>query len=452
MIEVMSSYQLRETIVDILLRMEKDGAYSHILIGHELQSGKVNPKDEGLLTEIVYGTFQRKLTLDYYLEAFVDAPHKVKPWVRMLLRMSVYQMVYLDKVPDHAIIHEAVEIAKHRGHKGIASLVNGVLRSVQRKGVPETATITDPAKRLSIETSHPEWLVKRWLEMYGEQITREMCEANVTRKPLSIRVQPLKISRDEVIRLLQEQGMEVRPSAFSDQGIIVDQGNIVKTRLFKDGYVTIQDQSSMLVAEMLDVKPGMEVLDACSAPGGKATHIAEKMQNEGILHAYDLHEKKAKQIDTKAANLDLTIIVTNEADARRLQALHEPESFDRILIDAPCSGLGVIRGKPEIKYNKTAADIERMVQIQLDILQHVAPLLKQDGILMYSTCTVDQTENENVAGAFLAAQTDYEMDDSFFPALPAVLQDSPGETAVGLQIFPQTCQTDGFFLTRFRKK
>ncbi|MGY0692338.1 16S rRNA (cytosine(967)-C(5))-methyltransferase RsmB [Virgibacillus sp. FSP13] len=446
------SNDLRATIVDILVRMEKDGAYSHLLINHELKTGKINPKDEGLLTEIVYGTFQRKLTLDFYLEAFVDSKKKVAPWVRMLLRMSVYQMVFLDKIPDHAIIHEAVEIAKQKGHKGIASFVNGVLRSMQRNGVPETKTIKDTAVRLSIETSHPVWLVKRWLTMYGEQITKEMCEANIVRKPLAVRVQPLKISRQEVIRILREQGMEVRTSDFSNQGIIIDKGNILKTDLFNNGYITIQDQSSMLVAEMLDVEPGMKILDACSAPGGKATHIAEKMQNHGTLHAYDLHLKKAKMIEKKALDLNLSNIIADQADARKLQAVHEKESFDRILVDAPCSGLGVIRGKPEIKYNKSETDIGRLAQIQSDILQHVAPLLKKGGLLIYSTCTVDQEENDGVVKAFLQQQTDYKIDQAFFEGLPSDLNQSPGKTDYGLQIFPQTFQTDGFFLTRFRKK
>ncbi len=448
----MSNYRLRKTILDILERMEKDGAYSHLLIDYELKTGKIKAKDEGLLTEIVYGTFQRKLTLDYYLDAFIESRKKIAPWVRMLLRMSVYQMVFLDKVPDHAIIHEAVEIAKTKGNKGIASLVNGVLRSIQRKGVPDTGNIKNSAERIAIETSHPEWLVNRWIAMYGEQITREMCEANVTRKALSVRVQPLKISRQEVIRLLTAQGLEVRPSVFSSQGIVIDKGNVLKTDLFKEGIVTIQDQSSMLVAEMLAIKPGMEVLDACSAPGGKATHIAEKMQNKGMLYAYDLHAKKAKLISQKARDLDLTIIVANEADARKLQELHEIESFDRILADAPCSGLGVIRGKPEIKYNKNATDIKRLAEIQLEILLHVAPLLKKDGLLIYSTCTVEQTENEGVVKSFLQQQPDFIIDQRFFTELPAGFEHSPGRTENGLQIFPQTFQTDGFFLTRFRKK
>ncbi|SEQ59932.1 16S rRNA (cytosine967-C5)-methyltransferase [Virgibacillus subterraneus] len=447
----MSNYQVRKAIVDLLLRIEQDSGYSHLLINNEIKSRKIEPKDESLLTEIVYGTIQRKLTLDYYLAAFIDKKKKIQPWVRMVLRMSVYQMTFLNKVPDHAVIHEAVEIAKTRGHKGIASFVNGVLRSVQRKGVPDTSTIESTSKRISIETSHPEWLVERWISMYGNDITRDMCQANLKRKALTVRVQPLKISRQKALDELDKLGFETRESEFSSQGIIIDKGNILKTALFSEGYLTIQDQTSMLVAEMLHPKPGMDVLDACSAPGGKVTHIAEKMENKGSIDAYDLHAKKTKLIEDKAAVLDLTIIDAKQGDARKLQEKHAKESFDRILVDAPCSGLGVIRGKPDIKYNKQEKDIYQLSEIQSDILEHIAPLLKKGGLLIYSTCTVDKKENEDVVEAFLEKNSDFILDTSLFEDLPAMITGSPGITEMGLQIYPQTFYTDGFFLTRLTK-
>ncbi|MEN2766499.1 16S rRNA (cytosine(967)-C(5))-methyltransferase RsmB [Ornithinibacillus xuwenensis] len=444
----MSKYLLRNTIIDLLLRIDQDSGYSHLLISHEIKSKNISAKDEGLLTEIVYGTIQRKLTLDYFIDHFINANKKMDSWVRMLLRMSIYQMVYLDKVPDHAIIHEAVEIAKYRGHKGISSLVNAILRNVQRNGVPDTALISDEVRRLSIETSHPEWLVKRWINCYGFETTKEMCEANLHHKPISIRVQPMKMSREDAINHLINEGFEVSKSFFSEQGIIIEKGNILRSSLFSEGLVTIQDQSSMLVGEMLDVKPGYKVLDACSAPGGKATHIAEKMENEGVIHAHDLHEKKIKLINKKAKELSLSIIDAKAADARGLKDLYEPETFDRILIDAPCSGLGVMRGKPDIKYNKKSEDIERLAVIQKDILASVSTLLKQNGLLIYSTCTVDPAENEEVVEEFLKSHRNYSVDTDFFEELPDCLKNSKGITDFGLQLYPQTYHTDGFFLTR----
>src|SRR5690625_3368738 len=322
----MSKHQLRRTILDLLIRIEEDSGYSHLLIKHEIETRNIPRKDEGLLTEIVYGTTERKLTLDYYLEPFIKTSKKLVRWVRMLLRMSVYQMVYLDKVPDHAVINEAVEIAKQRGHQGIGSFVNGVLRNIQRKGVRDTAEITDPIERLSIETSHPKWLVERWINNYGFDVAEAICKENLNRQPMSVRIQSCRISREEAMDQLRDQGFEVRPSNFSNQGIIIDQGNVLYTELFQKGYLTIQDQSSMLVGEMLDVKPGMTVLDTCSAPGGKVTHIAEKMEDIGKIHAYDLHKKKINLINEKASTLKLSIIDANHGDARHLGTLLRKES------------------------------------------------------------------------------------------------------------------------------
>lgn len=448
----MANKSLRNTILDTLMRIENDQGYSHLLINHALKTGSLQTQDEGLFTEIVYGTIQRKLTLDYYLTSFIKNQKKLDSWVKSLLRMSLYQMVYLDRIPDHAVIHEAVEIAKLRGHKGIASFVNGVLRAVQRKGVPDLSAIADDAKRISIATSHPRWLVDRWINQYGKEITEEMCQANLDNKSLSIRIQPLKISRDVAVKQLEQEGFIVRPSLFSPQGIIIETGNILKSKLFQKGFITIQDQTSMLVGEILKLKPGLKVLDACSAPGGKVTHIAEKMKNQGHIHAHDLHAKKVKLIQNKAKQLDLSIIDSSAADARKLRNHYAEETFDRILIDAPCSGLGVIRGKPEIKYQKQESDIVRLAEIQLDILNQVSPLLKKDGLMVYSTCTVDQQENEQVVQQFCEQQSMIEVDHAFFTELPLELQATHGVSSYGLQIFPQTFQTDGFFLTRFKRK
>jgi len=446
-----AKYVLRNTMLDLLLRIEQGSGYSHLLIDHEIKKKQLSEKDKGLLTEVVYGTIQRKLTLDYYLNNFIKTNKKQKPWVQMLLRMSIYQMVFLDKVPAHAVIHEAVEITKQRGHKGVASFVNGVLRNVQRQGVPETSSIKDPIKRLSIETSHPEWMIKKWIEDYGLKTTKDMCRENMERKQVSVRIQPLKISREAAVKQLNVEGFDVEPSSISKQGLIIKKGNIVNSRLFQEGYLTIQDQSSMLVGEMLDARPGMSVLDACSAPGGKTTHLAEKMENKGVVKAHDLHKKKINLVNEKSSQLSLSIIDASQADARVLNTVYDQESFDRILIDAPCSGLGVLKGKPDIKFTKQADDIYQLAKIQLDILKSVAPLLKIGGLLIYSTCTVNHEENESVIQSFLKQHPNYEVDKAFFDTLPDNLKNSLGETENGLQLFPQTLQTDGFFLTRLRK-
>lgn len=446
-----SKYQLRETILKLLERIEGSG-YSHIVIDQEIKKQQFSLKDQALLTEVVYGTMQRKLTFDYYMDAYIHKGKKIAPWVRILLSMSIYQMFFLDKVPAHAIIHEAVEIAKKRSHKGTTSFVNGVLRSIQRKGIPDTKNLKPLKKKIAVETSTPEWIVSRWLSMYGEQITIEMCEANLLRKQISVRVQSVKITRDAAIEQLQNEAVKTVKSRFSSDGLVVLEGNVLKSTLFHDGYLTVQDQSSMLVGEMLQLNDDMHVLDCCSAPGGKTTHIAEKMNNTGKIDAYDIQKNKIKRLREKAKILDLTRIDAEQGDARKLQEKHETKSFDRVLVDAPCSGLGVIRSKPDIKYQKEEADIERLANIQKDILHSVSKLVKQDGYLIYSTCTVDKEENESVVKAFLNEHPDYEVDDTFFSELPQFLQDGPGLTEWGIQIFPQTYGTDGFFLTRLNRK
>ncbi|MFS0561257.1 16S rRNA (cytosine(967)-C(5))-methyltransferase RsmB [Terribacillus sp. 179-K 1B1 HS] len=446
----MKKYELRDTAVTLLTRIGDQGGYSHLLLDQAIRKKDFDSRDTALLTEIVYGTLSYKLTLEHFLGRFVSK--KLETWAKWLLLSAFYQMYALDRVPDHAVIHESVEIAKQRGHKGIASLVNAVLRNVQRKGFPNLDEIKDPAERIALETSHPRWLVERWISQYGEKTAREMCAVNQVEKPISVRVQPLLTTREKAMEELEAQGFTVRPSVIDTQGIIIEKGNVLKSDLFLSNQVTVQDQTSMLAGRMVDAKAGMTVLDACSAPGGKTTHIAETMDNQGKLYAYDLHAKKAKQVQQKAEKLKLTIIDANQADARKLQEKHERESFDRILLDAPCSGLGVLRGKPDIKYHKSAQDVLSLASIQADLLEEVAPLLKIGGKLVYSTCTVDQTENEQVVRAFLKQHPEFEVDPDFRSDLPPAIHDAPGLTDAGLQIFPQDFNTDGFFLVRLVRK
>lgn len=448
----MAKYVLRETALTLLTRIGEQGGFSHVLLDREINKQELSRQDGGLLTEIVYGTLQRRDLINYQIQPFIAKQKKIKPWVKWLLYMSVYQMEFLERVPDHAVLHEAVEISKKRGHKGISSFVNGVLRNVQRKGLRSTEEIQDPIEQLSVETSHPKWLVERWVQQYGMVVTQDMCEANNHHLPMSVRIQPLHISREEAMATLRKDDFKVEESFFSPQGFIVIEGQILKHPLFTEGKLTVQDQSSMLVAEMMDLEPEHSVLDACSAPGGKTTHIAEKMKDKGQVIAYDLHDKKAKLVTKKAEQLKLTSITAAQADSRKLQEIHDHEVFDRILLDAPCSGLGVLRGKPDIKYHKKKEDIYSLRSIQDDLLDHVAPLLKSGGKMVYSTCTVDRHENEEAVRHFLEDHPEFELDPTFEDDLPDALKHSIGKSEYGLQLFPHEWDTDGFFLVRLVKK
>ncbi|MGF6951178.1 16S rRNA (cytosine967-C5)-methyltransferase [Neobacillus sp. B4I6] len=441
---------VRAIAMDSLVAIEKNQSYSNLLLNNTIEKHELSPKDVGLLTELTYGTLQRRMALDYYLEPFVKDNKKLANWVHHLLRLTLYQMIYLDRIPDRAAIYEAVEIAKSRGHKGIASLVNGVLRSIQREGLPSMEEITDPNKRLSLETSHPEWLITRWVNQFGYEKTKEMCEVNLTAPLQTARVNLTKISRDECVAILEEDGFQIEKSPIIPEAIRSLKGNLASTIAFKYGMFTIQDESSMLAAYALGAKQNEFILDACAAPGGKSTHIAEKMDNTGEVVSVDLHQHKVRLINDNAKRLGLENIKTSVSDSRQIQEKFNKESFDRILLDAPCSGLGVMRRKPDMKYTKTEKDIERLSTIQQDLLMSVSPLLKKDGILVYSTCTVDKEENEYTVKTFLKNNPEFEGDLSFKNRMPEAIQ--PLITGFDVQIFPQDLGSDGFYIAVLRKK
>lgn len=437
---------VREIALDMLLSIEKQQAYSNLLLNQMIQKHKITGPDVGLLTEIVYGTLQRKLTLEYYLQPFLKK--KVETWVLSLLNLSLYQMIYLDKIPDRAVIYEAVEIAKRRGHKGIASMVNGILRSVQRQGIKSLDEITDPLERLSIETSHPIWLIKRWVKQFGFEKTEQMCHENLHAPVQTVRVNQLKATREEVMWMLENEGFQVQKSPIIPHSIRILQGNVVHSQAFKQGYITIQDESSMVVAYTLQLSSEMEVLDACAAPGGKTGHIAELLQNTGKVMALDLHKHKTQLILENTKRLGLSNVEVMQMDSRLAGEKFQHASFDRILVDAPCSGLGVLRRKPDIKYSKTEEDLYALQDIQLKILSSVAPLVKTDGLLVYSTCTVDQEENVGTVQAFLEIHEEFELHPL---QLPEALQGF-SQSESYLQIFPQDFGGDGFFIACFHKK
>ncbi|MBS4198907.1 16S rRNA (cytosine(967)-C(5))-methyltransferase RsmB [Bacillus sp. FJAT-49732] len=438
---------VREAALDVLIAIDQHQSYSNLLLNQVIKKYQITGPDTGLLTEIVYGTIQRKMTLDYYLQPFIKK--KLEQWVHILLRLSLYQMIYLDKVPDRAIIFEAVEIAKKRGHRGIVGLVNGILRSVQREGLRSLDAITDPVEKLSIETSHPLWLVRRWIDQYGFEKAKAMCEENLLAPVQTVRINETKTNREEVCSMLEVEGFSVEVSPIISESIRILKGNAANSDLYKKGYYSIQDESSMAVAYALEIAPNMAVLDACAAPGGKTGHIAELLKGTGKVTSLDLHPHKIKLIKENASRLGLNNIDALVMDSRHSGDSFQSESFDRILVDAPCSGLGVLRRKPDIKYSKTDEDIQSLREVQLRILDATASLLKKGGLLVYSTCTVDLEENFGTAAAFLELHEDFE---SHALTLPTALSHFIKEGSNTIQIFPQDFGGDGFFISCFRKK
>lgn len=448
----------REVAMIVLHNIEMQGAYSGLELNQALQSSELSRPDAGLATELVYGTIQRLNTIDHDLKSRVKGwPNKVEPWVRSLLRMSYYQLRWLTRVPAHAAVDEAVRIAKKRGHAGIGGLVNGVLRGLLREGfespLPDTLSTSE---RISLEQSHPLWLVERWIEEYGAQLTEEICTANNEHPHASARVNRLRFSRDQVMSGMTDAGMEVSTSPLANAGIIVMKaGNLVHSDWFQQGFISIQDESSMLVAAVADPKPGMIVLDCCAAPGGKTAHLAEIMNNEGKVIANDVHPHKEALIKQQAERLELTSVQTMTGDALELPERIAPQSCDVVLLDAPCSGLGVIRRKPEIKWNKSAEDITSLSILQTQLLRKVQSLVKPGGVLVYSTCTIASEENENTIRQFIKEYPEFTLDAQWPDEVLAPIRESgylPDNFAGMLQLLPHMFGSDGFFIARLRKQ
>lgn len=436
---------VRDAALSILMAIEKNQAYSNLLLHQTIEKYNIEQKDSGLLTEITYGTLQHKMTLDYYLEPFVKG--KLDDWVRQLLRLSLYQIHYLDRIPNHAAVNEAVEIAKKRSHKGTAGLVNGILRSVLRQGLRSTDKIDDPIERLSIESSHPLWLIKRWVAQFGYEQTQTMAFENNTPPTQTIRVNLSRTSVDEVMDMLEDEGIVSHKSDVLPECLHIEKGQVAKTKAFQYGFVSIQDESSMIPTHALRVEPGHRVLDMCAAPGGKSMHIAEHLQGNGTLVSVDLHPHKVKLISEQATRLGFENIETRTMDSRKLTDEYEEESFDRILVDAPCSGLGVIRRKPDIKYTKKEEDFASLQTIQLRLLDEASKLIKPDGLIVYSTCTIDETENNGTVQAFLANHPEMVLDE--LNVLPKAYHHLITQGTI--HIFPQDFNSDGFFVAAFKK-
>ncbi|CAM4465899.1 16S rRNA (cytosine(967)-C(5))-methyltransferase RsmB [Paenibacillus xylanexedens] len=442
----------RTLAVKVLSAVEQDGAYSNLELNRRLKEADLSPADAGLATELVYGTIARLNTLDYFLERYVaKGVSKLQPWVRSLLRISVYQMIYLDRIPEHAVVSEAVNLAKKLGHQGISGMVNGVLRNMIRNReelrIPEHLPV---AERISLEHSHPLWMVERWIAQYGEETAEAICRANNEPPAVSVRVNTTMTTREKLMHEMTSTGAVVEASRLSSDGILVRSGgNMALTSWYRDGLFSVQDESSMLVAEAVAPEVDQLVLDCCAAPGGKTAHMAEKMQDRGRIVANDVHAHKRQLILDQAERLGLTCIDAVTGDALDLNERYPEASFDRILLDAPCSGLGVIRRKPDVKWTKTVKDIEDIAGLQRELLDQVAPLLKPGGILVYSTCTIEPAENEDMVAGFLNRHPEYS------PAEASVWSESETVNLKvvngGIQILPQYAHSDGFFIARLTK-
>lgn len=428
----------RQLALAILEEVFLEGAYSNIAINKHLTASHLSSSDKGLVTELVYGTVARKLTLDWYLAHFIEDRDKLDSWLYIILEVSLYQILYLDKIPAHAAVNEAVEIAKKRKPHS-EKLVNAVLRRILREGVADVTTIKRKNKRYSIQYSLPVWLVKDLMEEYGEERAVKIFESLYVRNKASVRVTDLA-QKDSIKAALGAEESNLAPTA-----LVKSNGYFVGSDFFQQGLITIQDESSQLVAPTLHLQGEERVLDACAAPGGKTTHIASYLTT-GTVTALDLYDHKLDLITENAQRLGVADRVeTQKLDATKVHEVFPADSFDKILVDAPCSGIGLMRRKPDLKYKKENADFAALQEIQLKILDSVCQTLVKGGIITYSTCTIMPQENREVVRIFLENHPEFEQV-SLDHEKKDILVDG------SILITPELYQTDGFFISQFRKK
>lgn len=441
---------VRQLAAAILANVDRRQAYADVLLDQTLRTNDLNDRDRALLTELVYGALRWRGTIDARLGRQVRRSlADTDALIRNLLRVTAYQLFFLDRIPDYAAVNEAVEVAKRlRGAKS-AGFVNGVLRNLLRQE-DSVGQSTDPvAAHQEEEFSHPRWLIERWIDQFGPDQASALMHANNQRAPLVLRANRLKGSRDRLRERLCEAGVVARPSRWAPDGIVVESaGSVEKLPGYDEGLFQIQGESAQLIAHLLAPEPGERILDACAAPGGKSCYIAELMNDSGAVIALDQSARGVERIRANAARLGLRAIETAQADVTQAlpDALFEP--YDRILVDAPCSGLGTLRAHPEIKWRRQPADIARLSRLQEKILRRVAGYLKLGGTLVYSTCTLTQEENDRTVEAFLARHKEFELDDA------ARYLPEPARQMVRGQYFqalPQRDNTDGFFAARLRK-
>lgn len=441
---------VREQIVDLLIEVERDKSYAQLSLKKALVD--LDIRDKALATEVFYGTLKYGIQIDYWLNQYSKTPvKKMKPLIRNLLRMSVYQMLHLDKIPVSAVINEAVKIAKKRKFQGLSGFVNGLLRQIDR----ERENLSFPSEKeglsyaLSIQYSIPEWIMEMWLKRYDKETVQKIGEALNKRAEVCGRINTLKGSKEELIEILEKEQVKVEEGHLLEEAFYLKKvDNLQNLDSFKAGAWTVQDESAMLVAHVMAPQKGEHILDMCSAPGGKSMHMATLMENEGEIIACDVHGHKLELIEKNAKRLGIKIIKPTLQDG---MVLNEDfvGKFDKVLLDAPCSGLGIMKRKPDIRLHKTEEDLKEIVAIQKALLKNAVSYLKPNGRLVYSTCTISYEENEKMVQE---AIKEYSLElENIVDTIPKLIQYAVEDEGM-IQILPHMADTDGFFIASFKRR
>ncbi len=435
----------REAALTVLERCRRDQAFSDALLGSVIMAAGLNSKDSAFCTRLCYGVLQNMLLCDFYIDKYAAKAHNIEPKVRDILRLSVYQILFLDKIPSHAAVSEGVELCKKCGFARASGFVNAVLRRIaEHKECLPAIPDRDKNEYLSIKYSTPLELVKLMTAEFDSDFAEELLRANNEAVPLTIQVNTLKITVRELRESLESKGIEAKPNGLLQDCLdIFGAGDVAALDEYKNGMFYVQDAAARLAVLASGPKPGDTVLDACSAPGGKSFAAALIMQNCGKILSCDIHENKLGRIRDGAGRLGIDIIKTGKMDASRPEESLR-EAFDLVIADVPCSGLGVIRKKPDIRY-KDIREIEKLPETQLNILEGLSGCVKPGGALLYSTCTVLDRENGGVVDRFLSKHSEFSAE-SFLLPKPI------GKVESGrLSLYPHIHGTDGFFICKLRK-
>ena len=437
----------REAALLTLNTCQRQGGWSDGALKKQLAAGGLEGREAALATQLCFGVVQNQLLLDFYLSKFSNIPlRRMESKVVQALRLGLYQMLFLSRIPQSAAVNSSVELTRtHCKNPRAPGMVNAILRSLQRN-LNQLPTIpkNDPAEYLSILYSHPVWLVEELLPLLGSEGTAEYLQANNSQPPITAMVNTTRATTQQVAQLLAEQGVEVASHPWLKGCLILNKtGNLERLDAYQQGLFYVQDPASRLMALASGAAPGMRVLDVCAAPGGKSFAAAIQMNNQGEVISCDLHPHKKKLIQAGADRLGLSIIKPMTADGK-VRREEWVSAFDLVLVDAPCSGLGVIRKKPDIRY-KDPEPLADLPQVQQAILENAAGYVKPGGVLMYSTCTILPRENGEIVAAFLKKHPEFVREAFTLPG-PA------GEVSEGeITLWPQVHQTDGFFICKLRK-
>jgi 16S rRNA (cytosine967-C5)-methyltransferase len=433
---------------EILRRVEVGGAYADALIGQQLGASGLSNRDRGLVTRLVYGTIAWQGYLDHLIAAFARrAPEQLDPPVRVLLRLGMFQIALLTKVPAFAAVDTAVQLAKRFRSGAATGLVNAVLRRAAAawRAVPFPPRDTDCVGYLAVRLSHPRWLVERWVAQYGVDETEALLRANNEPAPTVVRVNRSKAEASQLVARLRDEGCVAEPGVYSPVAIRLElDGSAGEHAAYRDGLFSLQGEASQLVGFLSGVRPGDRVLDVCAAPGGKTTHLGELMDDAGTIIAFDAKARGIRRLRSMTQRLGLSCVHAAVTDFTRA-ALGEA-TFDCVLVDAPCSGLGTLREHPEVKWRRTPAMITALTDLQRRLLLRAADCVRPGGALIYSTCTISAEENEGMLASFRQAHPAFVIDDAR-ALLPESARLLAGDDGI-LRTFPHRHGLDGFFAVR----